>query len=349
MKSGRFAILLDYAHKTQSKFIMAKIVYDELTATYERELLNRINKFLRAKGSLAAALVQSQLPEISISTDSEVAFYLQHLKNTLGVKDEEIFDYKESYLHDVIERAIRRKRPCTERGEEIRDAVLWHSILDIALESPEKAVIFISHNTKQFTLGDDALHPELVQDCANLGVTVKYFTSLDSFAKQHAINIEFLTKDWLLASINTDEVLEVAYAVIESYAAESLDYKLANSDSFSRYDEVRSPTGYFNPTQGSLEIESYYVYEMTDGSLRVEATFTGEVEVECEVEKVTRKEDYDFEPEFNYSAGAYELLPTTRYRSEVKAEYIYVYPEVSLNLEIIVRDKSVESWKIVGS
>lgn len=345
MKSGRFVILFDYVEKTQSTFIMPKIVYDELAATYERELLSRLNQFLKARGSLTAALAQTRVPNIEIIPESEVSSYLNHLKDKLSVRDEEIFDYKESYLHDVVHRAIRRKRPCTDRGEEIRDAILWHSVLDIAQESSDKTVIFISQNTKQFSQGDGALHPDLLRDCSERAVTVKYFTSLDDFAKQHASVIEFINEEWLLASIDMDNVLEEAQKIIEVYAERSLERKL--SDSFNRHDQEQSSTGYFNPQQGSLNVETFYVYEMSDGSLRVEASFVGEVEVECEVEKILRQEVYDYEYEYDFASGEYDYVPLSRQRTEVKHEYVYVYPEVSLNLEMIVRDKSVVSWKVI--
>ena len=346
MKSGRFVILFDYVQKTQSTFLLPKIVHDEVAATYERELSKRLSQFLRAKGLLAAALTQTELPDFEVIPGNEVTSYLKYLRKKLDIKDKDIIDYKESYLHDVVDRAIRRKRPCTDRGEEIRDAILWHSVLDIAQESADKTVTFISQNTNQFSQADGSLHPDLLGDCAERAVTVKYFTSLDDFAKQHASNIEFITKEWLLASIDTDKVLEKAHNTIEVAAERTLERKLSN-----RYEEEQSSTGYFNPQQGTLDIESFYVYEMSDGSLRVEASLIGEVEVECEVEKIVRKEalDYDYEYEYNYGFELYEYPPWTRRRKEIKHEYVYVYPEVSLNLEVIVRDKAVVSWKILDT
>ena len=345
MKSGRFAILLDYVKKTQSKIILPKIVYDELAATYERELSKRLRDYMRANGSLAAALSQTKLPTINISIENEVTSYMQYVKDTLGVKDEEIFDYKDSYLHDVIERAIHRKRPCTERGEEIRDAVLWHSVLDIALKVPDKTLIFVSKNIKQFTLSENTLHPDLLDDCSKRGVIVKYFISLDAFAKEHASTIDFITNKWLIDSIGEDKILKTAQDIIERYAKRSLEHELSDS----LYNEEKSSTGYFNVSQSSLDVENFYVYEMSDGSLRVEASLSGEIEVECEVEKVAKKEEYDYDYEYNSSTGKYEYNPVIRYRREVKTEFIYVYPEVSLNLEIIVRDKAVIYWGVVDS
>jgi hypothetical protein len=354
MESGKFEILFDYAQKTHSMFIMPKLVYDELAATYERELLERLRDFLGAKRSLTAVLTETQLPKVEISTESEVSAFLNHLKDKLRVKNEDFFDYKEGYLHDVMDRAICRKRPCTERGEEIRDAVLWRSVLDIAKEAPEKTVVFISQNTKQFALGEGALHPDLLRDCSQHGVTVKYFTSLDDFAKQHASSIDFINEDWLLASIDTYRVLEEASGIIETFAELALDRKLA--DSYPQYGDDCHSTGYFNPQydSGYQEIESFYVYEMSDGSLRVEATLTGEVEVECEIESITTKEEIvtrqKYGYEFEYDSPFRELgyTPLTEHRRKVKCQMVYVYPEVSLNLEIIVREKAVVSWKVVN-
>jgi predicted nucleic acid-binding protein len=337
MKSGRFAVLLDYVQKTQSKIILPKIVYDELAATYERELRRRLNQFVRSRGALAA-LLQNSLPELNLLVESETASYLSYVKEKLNIQDKDIFDYKESYLHDVLERAIHRRRPCTERGEEIRDAVLWHSVLDIAEETTDKTVIFISHNTKQFTLDENSLHPDLIEDYTKRNLTVKYFTSLDSFAKQHASNIEFITKEWLLSFIDVNAVIEGSRGIIESYA----EYRLS-----SLLPDGKSSTGYFKFIQGSLDVENYYVYEMSDGPLRVEVMLTGETEVECEVEKIVRKEEYDYDYEYDLATREYEYVPVTRYRSDAEYEYEYLYPVVYITLEVIVENKDVTEWKII--
>lgn len=338
LRSGKFAILLDYLRKTRSKVILPRIVYDELTANYEREIGKRLNQFLRAKGSLASILLKPTLPDANISAKDEVALYLEHIKRTLEVKDEEIFDYKESYLHDVINRAIHRKRPCTDRGEEIRDAILWHSVLDIAQEDVDKKAIFISNNTKQFTSGNEELHSELLEEASKRCVTIKYFTSLDSFAKHHASQIDFITKEWLLESISTDEVLEKAQDLIESLA----EMKLSKS-----LNEEEYPTGYINITQASIDIDTFYVYEMSDGSFRIEASFKGEVEAECEVEKIIIQEAYD--EDVTFVNGMYNYEPIIRSKRQVKAVYKYIHPVISLTVDITVQDSSITRWEIIIS
>lgn len=346
MNSGRFAILFDYVQKTKSKFVLPKIVIDELTANYEREFISRFNQYLRSKGSFIA-LYHKKFPEINITIKDEVKYYIDYVKNKFKVKDKEIYNYKESYLNDVIERAIRRRRPCSDRGEEIRDAILWLSILDIAQEIPDKTVTFISQNKKQFALGDDELHPDLKQECSDRDITIRYFSSLDNFAKYHASIIDFITEEWILASIGVDEILEESFDIIESFAERELDYELSNS--FRYHDSAeRSSTGYFKLIQGSLDVQNFYVYEMNDNSLRIEAILEGEIEVECEVEKVLKREEYDHDYEYDSSSQEYEYIPVMRQRKEINHEYIYVYPEVLLNIEILVRDRKISKWKVIN-
>jgi len=323
--------------------VVPKIVYDELAAVYEREVVKRSVQFVRAKNSLTSILLKSKVPDVSITAKDEVNSYLEHVKRVLEVKDNEIFDYKESYLHDVVNRAINRRRPCTDRGEEIRDAILWHCVLDIAQETGDKRAILISNNTKQFADGTEDLHADLLQESGERGVTVKYFPSLDSFVKHHASQIEFITEEWILERISTDEILRRAPELIESLASIRL------SDSL---DDEEYPTGYINVTHASsLDLDTFYVYEMSDGSFRVEASFEGEIEAECEIEKVTTKEEYDYDwsdaYEVTFSNGMYDFEPTIRTQRQLKSICKYVYPCVAITVDIIVREKAITQWHVV--
>jgi PIN domain-containing protein len=335
-QSGKFEILLDYLHKTKSKIVLPKIVYDELAANYEREISKRFNQFLRAKGALASIMVNPKLSDTTLSISDEITAYLKHVKCRLGIKDEEIFDYKESYLHDVLGRAIQRRPPCTDRGEEIRDAVLWHCILDIAQEAKDKTVMFISRNTKQFACTTEALHPELIEEATRKGIIVRYFTSLDSFAKQQASQIDFITKEWLLEALDINDVLVAAEDLIQSLTKVKLSQSLS---------EEEYPTGYINIRRVSLDVNEFYVYEMSDGSLRIEVLYKGEVEAECEIEKLIPRGDCDYGVTF--VNGMYNRKPINRFHQKVEAMYRYIQPTISLFVDVIVRDKEVTQLEII--
>lgn len=340
LDSTKFKILFDYATKTHSKFILPEIVHDELAANYKRELLQKLNNFEQSRKKLVSFLPNLDVPEIELSIEEETNLYIQFVKKALQIDDKKIFGYKENYLREVISRAINRKRPCSDKGEEIRDAVLWLSVLDIAEEFSSDGVIFISQNTKQFAL-NDKLHPDLQEDLDNRKVELKYFATLDDFAQQHAVKIDFITNEWLSENINIDMVLKEAAHIVRQKAEE---------EALRQYSNVfinGYPTGYYNQQEGFLQIENTYIYEMIDGLYMVEAFLVGEVEVEVEIEKIIDEEEHDFEQDVDIDTGIINYIPTTRNRRKVDTNYFYVNPEVAFYLEIIIKDRNIEKWTVL--
>jgi hypothetical protein len=204
LNSGRFVILLDYLTRSKSKIILPEIVYKEIVANYERSLngwLTQLDKVRKDSGRL---LFNTRLPDIRVSVPEEVERYRQYLLKKLRVAENEVFDYKPSYLDNVVCRAVERRKPCTEQGEELRDAILWESVKDIAHERPKDRVALITGNTRQFA-SEGTLHPQLAIELQEAGLHIDYFTSLDDFLKQYADKIEFITDSWLAGSIDFNE------------------------------------------------------------------------------------------------------------------------------------------------
>ncbi len=77
------------------------------------------------------------------------------------------------------------------------------------------------------------------------------------------------------------------------------------------------------------------MYTMQDGSCRVEATLSGEIEVEVELEAEDDQETGRFEryARFGFERGR---------RTEVKC----VYPEVQVEIDIRVENNAVSAWAI---
>lgn len=91
--SGRFQILLDYLGKTGSQVVLPKIVYQELRANYERELERRLAKYGAARAGLNALLDRETAPQVSLSVETEVKEYLDHLMSKLRIDTADIMDY----------------------------------------------------------------------------------------------------------------------------------------------------------------------------------------------------------------------------------------------------------------
>jgi hypothetical protein len=269
MRSGRIEIVLNYAQRTEATFLLPRIVHDEILGNYERELRTRFATVLRARQQLNGLSLKPDLKKLELDVAGAVNAYAAHLKQVLRIKDSAILEYRPNYLDDALSRAVRRQRPCSDRGEEIRDAILWQSILDAA-KTYDRPILFISKNTKQFALEREELHPDLATEAAERGAQVSYFPSIEDFAKKHATRIAFITKEWLEEQIDADSLLD-------SLRDEIVDAALI-SPVLGRYfgeedKEIESVTG-------SLEVEDFFVYDMGSQRFRVEANWWGHSEVE---------------------------------------------------------------------
>ncbi len=283
MNTTKFKLVFDYLKKTNSEIIVPQIVYKEIVALYERELEKRFRDLKRDRELLDGVLIDKTKIDFRIDFKEEVEKYRGYFKSKLKIKDKDIVPYENKYLDEIVNRAIYRKKPCTEKGQEFRDVLVWLTILDIARLLSTKELIFISNNTHNFSSGECSLHSTLLKEAEVAGLKINYFESLDHFTKAHAVKIEFITKEWLASEID----MEIVDQAIIDKLDESYEEKLLERAESREYGRT---TGYFGAISPDVEIDDFYVYEKTDGSYYVEANYYGEVEVEFEF---IYEEDYE--------------------------------------------------------
>jgi hypothetical protein len=325
MRKRMFSLVFDYIEKTRSKIIMPQIIYEELTGVYEREVRDRLQKFKKSKEVLEEALIEVSVTDHDIDVEGEVNKYLGFVKRRLSISDEDIVPYKDEYLKQVVERAVHRIKPCTEKGEEFRDAILWLTTMDIAETLHQKMLIFISNNVKQFAGSDGKLHPDLAKEAEARGLTINYYNSLNQFIKDHATKIDYITKDWLVSAIDPDKVNERVIEYLTEFAEDRL-LKWAD-------EKGKMPTGYVNPVIAFMDLDEFFVYEMRDGSLYVQAIYWGEVEVEFEFEEEVEEDSWDYE---------YGYDRTQKISTVTKC----LYPEIVVYAGVIIKDKEVKHFDI---
>ena len=213
--SRKFLLLFDYLKKAGSGLIIPKIVYDELADVYQRDLADKLAKYERSKTDLDKVLVGKSLIKLNIEVEKEVQSYLAFVRKRLKISEDEILPYKSHYLEDVVTRAIKRKRPCSDEGEEFRDALVWLTVLDAAVQSPQRMIVFISANTKQFATSDGQLHPDLSAEAEASNVVIKYYRDINNFIEDHAAKIDYVTREWLNETIPIETVNQHAIEFIE--------------------------------------------------------------------------------------------------------------------------------------
>ncbi len=336
MKSGRFEILLDYARKTGSQIIVPRLVLEELSANYERELASKFGKLLRAKDQVNGMTLDASLPSLELDISGTVAKYVEYVRQRLKLTESSLVEYKEENLRDAITRAVRRRRPCTDRGEEIRDAVLWNSVLDLAATAKEH-VAFISRNTAQFTEDKSSLHPDLLTEVSDKAVRIAYYPSLEEFGRAHATRIAFATKTWIQAQIKTDDILERGTKLIESCVVHKLEHRSTEEEEF---------TGYVQLIGGDLEVEEFFVYEMEDGTFRIEATWSGVLEVEYEAEVTEEVGAWEYEYAYD-SSGEYSFQPVLRSGTKRRSRAKTTEVETWIVVEARASDNQIEDWSVI--
>jgi hypothetical protein len=262
-----FEILRDYATRTQSTVVLPRLVVQELEWNYRRLLTEK----LQAVKSAVTQFHRFSLNEISVSDfdiEKEVGAYLQHLKDYLPASLESVLEPTMEDYSDAIHRSVSRRRPCSQSGEEIRDAIIWDCILGLVRTG--KNVVFISANTAEFGT-DNTLYPELAAEVEGLPGTLGYLNSLDEFAREHASRIQYITSDWIGEQIHGDKVLEAVREFIEDQA---MRVALRRSDI--EPDALED----FNIIGGELKPDDNFVYEMQTGDIKLEAQWYGEIEIE---------------------------------------------------------------------
>ncbi len=277
-KSKDFEVLKDYLKKTDSHFILPKIILQEIQGIYKRTIEENVQNFDKSRKSLNTILNKQLIGETSLNIDKEVEDYIKFIYQKLELKERNIVPYKNEYLPEIIERAIQRKKPFKDEDKGFRDAIIWLSIIDYCKKCHEKQVIFISNNPKDF--GDanipNELHPDLKKEIEDLGIRVNYFRTTKDFIEQHSKKIDFIDLDWVAKNVNEDWVSDL----ICDFLNEREQHLVI---SWYESAKERESTNHYKALKASiLGFNDLFIYEMVDDSLIINVAVEAEVEMEFE-------------------------------------------------------------------
>ncbi len=218
LQSPAFKKLIDFTNKTGSSIILPQIVSEELTSLYAAELKAGINRCAKEIDFINVMLMNEKIAstlEIDVATMSKD--YIKRTKRHLGIGCQQEPKYQEHYLNEIVNRAINRIKPISEKGEEFRDALLWLTIVDFLKDHRYCDSVFISNNKKDFAndTGTD-LHDDLKEDLTRSNLKLTYYNSLNSFINEIASNFEYLTKSWIEEHLDWCRLNSDAMRIVDS-------------------------------------------------------------------------------------------------------------------------------------
>lgn len=285
--SYHFNVLLDFCAKTGCAIVIPTIVFEEIASLYRKELILRLQN-LNKSGEDFNRIILNPKPfeKKEIDIEELVSNYIIYLKTKLGPNLKEI-RYKDEFLPELVKRSIERIKPISPKGQEFRDAILWLSILEYFKEENfEHEISFITNNVNDFANNSKTdLHPDLSAEIKNLRPTLKLFNSIKSFAKEIAIDIEFITIEWIIENIDWDRLQVGAKQAVEgidpTYFYEYYHRKNI-SDDILEYWSVLS-------ARFSKKVDEFHVFNQKgEDSYGIEIQLSGASEIEFENAKHER-------------------------------------------------------------
>lgn len=278
LRSSKSQVVLDYLQKTNSHLIIPTVVKDEMIAIFRRQLIELFDE-VRNKAAKIDRWCYDDTPrtDFHLDIDKEVATYASFLNELTHGGGALELPHQDNFLGEVIRRQINRIKPASNKGEEFRDIVIWLSIKEFLKQSQREAV-FISQNTKQFAAKDSReLHPDLAAELSTENLPLRYFCSLDDFIQQRSSRVDFITEEWIEQNISQADIESASSRVIET-----------SERSWQRYADQKGVdwTGYLGVIGfGYVELNEFYVYELSGEDFYLHMSYCGDLEVEMELEE----------------------------------------------------------------
>ena len=183
------SMLDDALPKGAFELFVPEVVLRELDKQFaqrSKKVVREVNKALGAQEEELRRL-GIQAPPPMVRDDADIEAYREALVKRLTDAGAEVLDIPED-LSPALDWAVNRRKPFKDSGDGFPDAVIWLSVLDLAL-AREDEIVLISNNSGDFAVKKDSdeLAEELRGDLVARGrpaEQVRLTLSLRSFAEE---------------------------------------------------------------------------------------------------------------------------------------------------------------------
>jgi hypothetical protein len=328
LRSQRIRVLVDYLRKTRSSLVLLEAVAQEVRA-------HMVRLFSSAAGEIDSALRAAErkdllsLPSFDVQKTIDVTTeaWEENFRRILNPLITKRVDLDSSLLPEVLRRAVNRIPPVSATGREIRDAIIWLSLLSyIRTRNGPAEIAFISSNTDDFAGPDKrTLRQELQKELVGVLGGLEYHPSIDSFIREHAEPISYISTEWVETHVDMNQAELLIHAYLERVSP--APYFKPSSWDFRDFYEPNITEVVYDP---SVELEDVYVWQIDSEKIEVFLDFTVTVEAEIECILIGRG------PWLRSSLGSYDRDEEDRpYRS------LTCDAELKVSMAAIIKDQQL--------
>ncbi|MFV2044786.1 MAG: PIN domain-containing protein [Anaerolineales bacterium] len=193
LSSSTSRVFLSDVSKAGHEVFVPEIVLDEVANKYEEQVRSAVQKAdsgLRELERLARIKVRRPIGERKIA--SICGEHRAELRENLSAVAE-FLAYPDIGHHDLVRRALSRRKPFKEKGGGYRDALIWWNVVELARLTTSVPIALISGNSTDFATSrdkPDELHADLVEDlfpAAGEASDVHLYPNLETFVSNHIL------------------------------------------------------------------------------------------------------------------------------------------------------------------
>jgi hypothetical protein len=279
LRSQRFRVLHNYLRRTRSQLLLLPPV-----AVETRAGIRRI--FAASARAIDTAIRDGERRGMSSLPAFQADRSVEQSMSDWEARFNSLFPavlitrptYDTSILAEAVRRAAERIPPCNDSGGELRDTIIWLSLLSYrAGEGRGQDVAFISQNTSEFAGSDKrSLRPELQEDVRSTEGAFWYYANLEEFNKAHADQVAHIDVEWVLTHTSMPDLEWHVAHFLERVDAERF-FSLSGQDA-----EIYEPNGDASVVNVDLTVTDVFVWRATEQVIELAIHFDAYVEADID-------------------------------------------------------------------
>lgn len=182
LSGSAFSVFREARARIGANWVVPEIVLAEVT-NKATERLKAIKDRLESTATELQFLRGRPMERLSLDVPAASADYNAFLNDLFAKDNAKVVPVPDVPHTELAKRAVEKRKPFKEGGAGYRDALIWHTVLEL-LGEPDTKLYFVTANSSDF--GRDVLHPDLVADLTQRRIDperIRYFSSLEAFNK----------------------------------------------------------------------------------------------------------------------------------------------------------------------